>query len=73
MCVMHTVAMFTEIDIKKLRQHRKWTQEKMGEHFGVDKATVWRWENEGIPARGVARKAIEREWESVQSEMGAAQ
>lgn len=67
-CVMHTALMQNEIDLKKLRQHRNWTQEKMGEYFGVDKATVWRWENEGIPERGVARKAIEREWEIVEIE-----
>lgn len=62
MCVTHTGCMENEIDIKELRRIRKWTQDDMGQHFGVDKATVWRWENEGIPARGVARMALEREW-----------
>lgn len=51
-----------EIDIKRLRKIRNWTQTKMGEHFGVDLSTVWRWENEGLPSRGVTFKAIEREW-----------
>lgn len=55
--------MITDIDIKKLRKFRSWTQKAMGDHFGVDLSTVWRWENEGIPDRGVTRKAIEREWE----------
>jgi len=50
------------IDIKTLRKRRNWTQDDMAKFFGVDKATVWRWENEGIPKRGVARNAIEREW-----------
>ena len=61
---MHNETMTTQIDIKKLRKLRNWTQEEMGVHFGVDKSTVWRWENEGIPDRGVTRKAIEREWEA---------
>lgn len=56
--------MTEQIDIKKMRKARRWTQAGMAEHFGVDKATVWRWENEGIPDRGVTRKAIEREWDA---------
>lgn len=51
-----------EIDIKALRNRRNWTQADMAAHFGVDKATVWRWENIGIPNRGVTRKALEAEW-----------
>ncbi len=50
------------IDIRKLRKFRKWSQTAMGDHFGVSLATVWRWEHEGIPDRGAARKHIEREW-----------
>ncbi len=60
------------IDLKQLRKIRNWTQEEMGAHFGVDKSTVWRWENEGIPDRGVTRKAIEREWDAAK-QAGAAQ
>lgn len=65
MCVMHTLIMETNISIKELRKHKKWTQGAMAEHFGVDKSTVWRWENIEIPDRGVTRKAIEREWEQM--------
>lgn len=68
MCVMHIDDMENEIDLKELRKRRVWTQEEMGAFFGVDKSTVWRWENEGIPARGLARKAIEREWAASQLE-----
>lgn len=63
---MHNGGMTHDVDIKKLRKIRNWTQEEMGNHFGVDKSTVWRWENEGVPDRGVTRKAIEREWEDAQ-------
>lgn len=65
---MHTVIMETAINITLLRKKRHWTQGDMADHFGVDKSTVWRWENEGIPARGVSRKAIEREWKEAMSE-----
>ena len=54
--------MENKIDLRELRRRRNWTQDDMGQFFGVDKSTVWRWENEGIPARGATRKAIEREW-----------
>ena len=53
--------MTQDIDIKALRAARKWTQDEMAAHFGVDKATVWRWENQGVPDRGTTRRAIERE------------
>lgn len=43
----------------------------MANFFGVDKATVWRWENEGIPSRGMARKALEREWALSEGEEAA--
>ncbi len=55
-----------EIDLKALRAARQWTQDDMAAHFGVDKATVWRWENIGIPKRGTSRKAIEREFFALQ-------
>lgn len=36
------------------------SQATFGLRFGVDQATVHRWETNGIPARGAAQKAIER-------------
>lgn len=56
--------MENKIDFKELRKDRGWTQQAAADFFGVDKATVWRWENKGIPSRGVVRGAIEREFAS---------
>ncbi len=61
MCVMHITAMNEYLNLKQLRSARGWTQQQMADFFGVDKATIWRWENEGVPKRGPSRKAIERE------------
>lgn len=58
--------MDTENLITRLRKAKGWTQSQMAEHFGVNLSTVWRWENEGVPARGATRKAIERELEAAQ-------
>lgn len=63
MCVMHIAGMNNDLDLKQLRSARGWTQQQMADFFGVDKATIWRWENEGVPKRGPSRKAIEREIE----------
>jgi transcriptional regulator with XRE-family HTH domain len=52
--------MSDQINIRQFREARRWTQGEMATYFGVNKATVWRWENEGVPARGPARQAIER-------------
>jgi DNA-binding XRE family transcriptional regulator len=68
---MHIYSMQNAIDIKELRRRRNWTQDDMGQFFGVDKSTVWRWENEGIPSRGATRKAIEREWDASSREHAA--
>lgn len=35
------------------------TQTELAERARVDLATVWRWENEGVPTRGVARAYLE--------------
>lgn len=55
--------MIDDLDLKKLRSVRGWTQQQAADFFGVDKATFWRWENEGLPDRGPSRRAIEREIE----------
>lgn len=59
--------MVDDLDIKALRAARGWTQHDMAAHFGVDKATVWRWENIGIPSRGASRKALETEFRALSS------
>ncbi|HEU5019657.1 MAG TPA: helix-turn-helix transcriptional regulator [Pseudolabrys sp.] len=51
--------MSTEIDLKALRKRYNWTQAELAARAGVDVATVWRWENEGLPKRGPARAFLE--------------
>lgn len=57
--------MSTQIDVKKLRKLRGWTQDEMAERFGVVSQTIRRWENDGIPKNGPARAALEMEWTTV--------
>jgi transcriptional regulator with XRE-family HTH domain len=59
---MHIALMDSDFDIKTLREARNWTQDQMAAHFGVNKATIWRWENNGVPSRGASRMALEREY-----------
>lgn len=72
MCVLHIALMDTEFDIKSLRDARNWTQDQMAAHFGVNKATIWRWENIGIPSRGASRMALEREYALLKKQASAA-
>lgn len=69
---MHIVAMDTEFNIKTLRDARNWTQDQMAAHFGVNKATIWRWENIGVPSRGASRMALEREYALLQQQSSVA-
>lgn len=54
--------MENEIDLRKIRKARGWTQQEMGEHLGVNFTTVSRWEVSGLPKHGVGRKAVELLW-----------
>lgn len=47
-------------DLKTLRNNLNLTQSQLAEKIGVNLATVWRWENEGIPTRGTARAYLEK-------------
>lgn len=47
------------IDIKAIRTERKLTQRELADEIGVDKSTVWRWEN-GQEPRGAARTLLQR-------------
>lgn len=38
----------------------KESQTAFAERFGVDQSTVARWESEGLPSRGTAKKAVEK-------------
>lgn len=60
-CEMHFSAMDTNLNIRQLREARNWTRQEMANYFGVNLTTILRWENNGIPTRGVAKRAIERE------------
>jgi DNA-binding transcriptional regulator YiaG len=53
--------MFCAADIKKAREAVRESQAAFGARFGVDQSTVHRWETDGPPERGPARKMIERE------------
>lgn len=47
--------------IRSAREAVGESQSTFGQRFGVDQSTVHRWETNGPPTRGSARKAIERE------------
>jgi DNA-binding transcriptional regulator YiaG len=57
---MHYEGMITAERIKAARSARKETQDEFGAHFGVDQATIHRWESKGITGRGVTALAVER-------------
>lgn len=46
--------------LKKIRGDLRESQTTFAERFGVDQATVSRWESEGPPDRGMAAKLIAR-------------
>lgn len=48
------------LDLKTLRKKLNLTQAQLAEKIGVNHATVWRWENEGIPSRGPARAYLDK-------------
>lgn len=47
-------------DLKTLRKKLNLTQPQLAEKIGVNLATIWRWENEGIPQRGPARAYLSK-------------
>ena len=47
--------------IRNAREAVGESQAAFAERFGVDQSTVHRWETQGPPARGPARRALERE------------
>jgi DNA-binding transcriptional regulator YiaG len=47
--------------IREAREKVGESQAAFGARFGVDQSTIHRWETDGPPSRGPARKAIERE------------
>lgn len=61
----------TREDIKAARNLLRETQAAFAKRFGVDQATVHRWETKGLPGRGTARVAVENLLGEI--ERGAAQ
>lgn len=57
--------------LKKIRGDLGESQTTFAERFGVDQATVSRWETEGPPDRGMAAKLISRVLEDLASEARA--
>lgn len=47
--------------IRKARELVGESQTTFGDRFGVDQTTIHRWETEGPPKRGTAKRLIERE------------
>lgn len=62
---MHYKGMITAEHIKKIRSDRRETQGEFGAHFGVDQATIHRWESNGISSRGVTAVAVEKMLQSL--------
>lgn len=56
---MHNRKMLTGMQIKAVRTQLGETQAVFAARFGVDQATVHRWETDGLPTRGTARVAVE--------------
>lgn len=52
--------MVTGNDIKEARTRLGESQATFAARIGVNQATIHRWETEGLPARGLTRRAVER-------------
>jgi DNA-binding transcriptional regulator YiaG len=48
------------IKIKNARERIGESQEDFAKRFGIDQATLSRWETTGVPERGPGRKIVER-------------
>lgn len=61
LCDVHSASMpVTGEALKEVRTRLGESQTTFAERFGVDQATVSRWETEGPPDRGLAAKLLER-------------
>lgn len=70
---MHNRRMPTREDIKTARNLLKESQATFAKRFGVDQATVHRWETRGLPEHGTARVAVENLLVELQNSREAAQ
>ena len=69
LCIMPD--MLTSEEIKKARLDLGETQAAFASRFGVNQATVHRWENGRIPDKGAAPMAIEKFLESLKGQQEA--
>jgi len=51
--------MDTKLSLSDARKRLKLTQPALAAEIGVDVMTIWRWENNGVPARGPARRVVD--------------
>ncbi|WP_152045473.1 helix-turn-helix domain-containing protein [Aureimonas psammosilenae] len=51
--------MDASLDLSAARKRLGLTQSALADRWGVDLATIWRWENRGIPTRGASRKLVD--------------
>jgi DNA-binding transcriptional regulator YiaG len=58
----------TSEEIKAARMALKESQAAFGSRFGVDQATIHRWEKNGLPEQGAARVAVENFLDGLKSE-----
>ena len=49
-----------QLDVHALRVSLQESQTAFAARFGVDQSTVARWEIDGLPTRGTARRAVEK-------------
>lgn len=47
------------LDLSAARKRLGMTQSELASRWGVDLATIWRWENRGVPQRGAAKTLAE--------------
>ena len=52
--------MISGAQIRRARERLGETQARFATRFGVNQATIHRWEARGVPTRGTAEKAVER-------------
>ena len=57
---MHYRGMVTREQIRAARKTLGENQDQFARRFGVDQATVHRWEKLGLPKRGTAKVAVEK-------------
>lgn len=51
--------MDTDLDLAAARRRLKLTQGELAARWGLDIATIWRWENRGLPKRGAGRVLVD--------------